>query len=184
MLLVTLLGGCTNNPATPAVSTTESTTKEQAQGKVTPVNPSAPLPSNVETMIVVVYNGTSDARYLVAEPHVVPKNDQPAKIAMELLTAGTKNVDLISVMPSGTKLLNLTIKDRIAYVDFNDKLIKNNMGGSTSEILLVSSIVDTLTEFKEIKKVQIMVDGKKIDTISGHLDVGEPLSRSEKIIKK
>ncbi len=78
----------------------------------------------------------------------------------------------------------LSIKDKIAYVDFNDKLIKNNTGGSASEILLVAAIINTLTEFKEIQKVQIMVDGKKIDTISGHLDIGEPLSRSEKIIKK
>ena len=72
----------------------------------------------------------------------------------------------------------------IAYVDFNDKLVKNNTGGSTAEILLVAAIVNTLTEFHDIQKVQILVEGKKIDTISGHMDIGEPLSRSEKIIKK
>lgn len=183
ILLTTLLGGCANNSQAPSVVPNELIKNDQPKATA-PTVPNPPLPSGQETMIVTVYNGTKDAKNLVAEPHVVPKNDQPAKTAMELLTAGTKNVDLVSVIPSGTKLRNLSVKDKIAYVDFNDKLIKNNTGGSASEILLVAAIINTLTEFKEIKKVQIMVDGKKIDTISGHLDIGEPLSRSEKIIKK
>lgn len=183
VLLTTLLGGCANNSQAPSVVPNELIKKDQPK-ETTPAVPNPPLPGGQETMIVTVYNGTTDAKYLVAEPHVVPKNDQPAKTAMELLVAGTKNVNLVSVMPTGTKLRNLSVKDKIAYVDFNDKLIKNNTGGSASEILLVAAIINTLTEFKEIQKVQIMVDGKKIDTISGHLDIGEPLSRSEKIIKK
>ena len=50
-------------------------------------------------------------------------------------------------------------------------------------MLLVAAIVDTLTEFPDIQKVQILVNGKKVDTIAGHMDTGEPLSRSEKVIK-
>lgn len=183
ILLATLLGGCADQAQAPSVIPDELIKNDQPKATA-PVIPNPPLPSGQETMIVTVYNGTTDAKYLVAEPHVVPKNDQPAKTAMELLVAGTKNVDLVSVMPAGTKLKHISIKDKIAYVDFNDKLVKNNTGGSASEILLVAAIINTLTEFKEIQKVQIMVDGKKIDTISGHLDIGEPLSRSEKIIKK
>ncbi len=182
ILLATLLGGCADKNQTPSVVPNELIKNEQPK-ETTPVVP-APLPSGQETMIVTVYNGTTDAKYLVGEPHVIPKNDQPAKTAMELLVAGTKNVNLVSVMPTGTKLRSLSIKDKIAYVDFNDKLIKNNTGGSATEILLVAAIINTLTEFREIKKVQILVDGKKIDTISGHLDISEPMSRSEKIIKK
>lgn len=183
ILLAALLGGCADSAPAPSVVPNELIKNDQPQ-ETKPAIPNPPLPIGQETMIVTVYNGTTDAKYLVAEPHVVPKDDHPARTAMELLVAGTKNVDLVSVMPSGTKLRNIAIKDKIAYVDFNDKLVKNNKGGSASEILLVASIINTLTEFKEIKQVQIMVDGKKIDTISGHLDIGEPLSRSEKIIKK
>jgi germination protein M len=185
IVLAAFLGGCADKAPTPSVAPDELIKNDQAQGTVTPSAPTPATPSGQETMVVTVYNATDDAKYLVAEPHVVPKNDQPAKTAMELLTAGTKTVGLVSVMPSGTKLRNISIKDKVAYVDFNDKLTKNNSGGSTSETLLVAAIVNTLTEFKEIQKVQIMVDGKKIDTISGHLDLGGgPLSRSDKIIKK
>ncbi len=141
-------------------------------------------PATEATMQLTVYQATKDAMYLVPETHTVPVNSHPARTAVELLMAGPKNANLVGVMPPGVKLKNVTVKDHIAYADFDDKLIKKNVGGSASEILLVGAIVDTLTEFPDIQKVQIMVDGKKIDTINGHLDVSEPLSRSEKIIRK
>lgn len=168
-----LTAGCANGggpqPTLPAA--------EQSQ-------PASLAPSGAETMRLTVYYATKDAMYLVPEAQVVPKSEHPAQSALELLIQGPKNQELEKVFPEGTKLRRITIKDHVAYPDFNDTLVKNNGGGSTSEILTVAAIVNTLTEFPDIHKVQILVEGKKIDTISGHLDLSEPLSRSEKIIKK
>ncbi|QDR79578.1 GerMN domain-containing protein [Sporomusa termitida] len=149
----------------------------------TPVQPETNTAAS-RTMQLVIYHATKDAMLLVPEVHKVPVNSQPARTAIELLQAGTKDPALVSVMPAGTKMKNLTVKDHVAYVDFDDKLIKKNVGGSASETLLVGAIVNTLTEFPDIHKVQILVEGKKINTITGHMDTSEPLSRSEKIIKK
>lgn len=184
MFLVTFISGCANDNDA-AQLTPKEENKSTEQQVALPNNQKDPASSNSQDkMVITVYNATKDAMYLVGESHVVVKNDHPAQTAMELLLAGTKNVDLLSVVPNGTTLRHISIKDKIAYVDFNDKLVKNNTGGSASEILLVGAIVNTLTEFHDIQKVQILVEGKKIDTISGHLEIGEPLSRSEKIIKK
>ena len=186
VLLAAFTGGCaSNNPASPPSTAQTEPPKEEQQQAVVPGSQNA-VSSAVgqDTMSVTVYSATKDAMYLVAEHYIVPKNAHPAQTAIELLLAGTKNAQLESVMPAGTKLRHISIKDKIAYVDFSDQLVKNNPGGSTSEMLLVAAVVNTLTEFHDIQKVQIMVEGKKIDTISGHMDVGEPLSRSEKIIKK
>jgi len=185
VLVAAFIGGCAgNNPTTPPVAQTEPTQDAQQQAAL-PDSKNVPAPAiPAQTMTVTVYSATKDAMYLVAEHHVVPNNTHPARTAIELLVAGTKNKELVSVMPAGTKLRHISIKDQIAYVDFSDHLVKNNTGGSASEMLLVAAIVNTLTEFNDIQKVQIMVEGKKIDTISGHMDIGEPLSRSEKIIKK
>ena len=49
--------------------------------------------------------------------------------------------------------------------------------------MLVGSIVDTLTEFSEVKKVQILVEGKAVDTIAGHMDTEKPLSRMTGLLK-
>ncbi|MBC8014330.1 MAG: GerMN domain-containing protein [Sporomusaceae bacterium] len=184
ILVAALIGGCTENQLQPQQAANESVKNDKQQTSI-PGNQSSPsslVPQ--EKMVVTVYNATKDAMHLVAEVHIIDKNDHPAKSAIELLLAGTQNVDLLSIIPTGTQLRHISVKDNIAYVDFNDKLIKNNTGGSASEILLVAAIVNTLTEFHNIQKVQIMVEGKKIDTISGHMDTSEPLSRSEKIIKK
>jgi germination protein M len=173
LLIALLAAGCepgqtvTGPPATPA----QQQDKQSSQ-------------ASTETMVVTVYYATKDASFLVPEIRTVPKTDHPAQTAVEQLLLAPKNADLVRTLPEGTKLKGITVKDHIAYVDFNDKLIKNGRGGSTGEILVVGAIVNTVTEFADIYKVQIMVEGKKIGTLYGHLDTSEPLSRSENIIKK
>ncbi|WP_425060260.1 hypothetical protein SCACP_09330 [Sporomusa carbonis] len=178
MAFMIIIAGCDSSaPASQPVPTTPPKAVEQPQ-------PGTGNPGSEQTMLLTVYHATKDAMYLVPETHKVPVNSHPARTAIELLLAGTKNPELVNVIPPGTKLKNLTIKDHIAYVDFDDKLVKKNTGGSASELLLVGAIVNTLTEFPDIHQVQIMVEGKKIGTISGHVDTSEPLSRSEQVIKK
>lgn len=41
--------------------------------------------------------------------------------------------------------------------------------------MLASSLVNTLTECPEIEKVQVLVEGKEIGSLSGHLDFSEPM---------
>jgi germination protein M len=184
LLMASLTAGCANNnfstqgdPLDAAKTIPEKSVSTETATSVSP-------PLGQETMQVTIYHATNDAMYLVPEIHVIPQNDHPAQTAIELLLSGTKNPALLSLIPPDTKLKNIWVKDHIAYVDFNDKFIKNKTGGSTAELLLVGSIVDTLTEFPNIQKVQLLAEGKKIDTIFGHMDTGEPLGRLEKLIKK
>lgn len=172
-MLAALVAGCA--PATP------STAPQGSEADKTQTSP--PVAPSAETMRLTVYYATPDAMYLAPEVRVVPKTDRPAQNAVELLLQDPKSHDLLRVMPDGTKVKGLTVKDHVAYVDFNDKLAKGS-SGSTTEMLIVASVVNTLTEFPDIHKVQIMVEGKKVDTLSGHMDLSEPLSRSEKIIRK
>jgi germination protein M len=186
LLLTLLVAGCD----APVSQDTNSlpVTGAELQGSLLPNSTANQTSNNDHTaqdmMKIKTYQATKDAMYLVPEIHIVPKNTQPAQTALELLIAGPSNTELVAVVPPGSKVLSVNVKNHIAYADFNDKLIKNSPGGSTDEILLVAAIVDTLTEFPEIQKVQILVNGKKIDTITGHMDTSEPLNRSEKIIKE
>ena len=49
--------------------------------------------------------------------------------------------------------------------------------------MLVGSVVDTLTEFPEVKKVQILIDGKKVESLSGHMDLSQPMGRMADLLK-
>ena len=70
----------------------------------------------------------------------------------------------------------------LVYVVF-EVLQKNFVGGSTGEEMLVGSVVNTLTEFPEIQKVQILVDGQEVETLSGHMDLSQPLPRMTELLK-
>jgi spore germination protein GerM len=177
MMLALLVSACANDKTPDMTKQPENPPATEQQSPVKP-------PNGQGAMRLTVYYATQDAMNLVPEVHAVEKNDHPAKTAIELLLAEPSNKQLVRVLPAGTKLKSLAVRDHIAYVDFNDKIVKNNGGGSATEILIVAGIVNTLTEFPDIHKVQILVEGKTVETLNGHMSVGEPLSRSEGIIKK
>ena len=86
----------------------------------------------------------------------------------------------MSAFPAGTKLRALFVTPKgEAYVDFSPELQKNHPGGTTNEILTVYALVNTLTSsLPAITGVQILVDGKEIDTLAGHLDLRRPLEQN------
>jgi spore germination protein GerM len=177
-----LLAGCANSEqqgSTP-VTTTDALEAQQSSA-VPPAETTDVVKHN--TMQLTLYYPSADGAHLVPEVRSFPINDSPARIAVEALLSGTNQPQTAKVFPSDTKLRRLWIKDEVAYVDFNKAILKGN-GGSASEILLVASVVNTLTEFPSVEKVKFLVEGKAIDTLYGHMDLSEPLSRSPGIIKK
>jgi spore germination protein GerM len=175
-----LFSGC-------AVSDSGPTPNNKAEGaKVPEQAPKAAEPAKVteDTVPVKVYFGTHDARYLVAEVRLLKKDAQLKQRAMDALTAGPRQPDLVAVVPASTKVKSVVVRDRTATVDFSSEIVTRGFGGSSKEILAVGAIVNTLTEFPDVERVQILVDGKKVDTLFGHLDVSDLLSRSPDIIKQ
>ena len=50
-------------------------------------------------------------------------------------------------------------------------------GGSLDELLTVYALVNALTtNIAEISGVQILVDGREVDTLAGHIDLRQPLT--------
>jgi spore germination protein GerM len=177
LFTVGLLTGCSPEQAGKMPPTNNGTA-------VTPQKPVTTVkPVTAETVPVKVYFGTHNARYLVAEIHQLKPGPQLMQQAVEALAKGPRSSDLVAVLPKATKVKCLVVRDRMAIVDFSSELVKRGFGGSATEILAVAAIVNTLTEFPEVERVQILVDGKKADTLFGHIDVYDPLSRSPGIIK-
>lgn len=115
---------------------------------------------------------------LVPVERTVPTGKDPCKTALDrLIATNHESGPSQHLIPKGTKVLGLEIKDGVAYPNFSKELVNNFDGGQSSEELLVGSIVQTLTQFSDVKKVQILVDGKEIDSIGGHLDLSAPLTR-------
>jgi len=141
-------------------------------------------PGNAGSKQVVVYFPTRDAMFLMPETRKVSAGQDPVRSSMEMLIVGPESRELEAIVPQGTVLRNITIKDHVAYVDFSNAIIKKNPGGSTTELLLVGAIANTLTEFPDISGVRILVEGKQVETLTGHADLTGVLGRSEEMIKK
>jgi spore germination protein GerM len=137
----------------------------------------------VDTIAVKVYFGSHDAKQLEAEVYQLNKSDLLLQRVMEIMVAGPRKPDLWPVVPALTKVNSVILKERTAYVDFSDAIVQQSFGGSSREILAVGAIVNTLTEFPEVKLVQILVEGEKVNSLFGHVDVSLPMSRSPGIIK-
>lgn len=131
---------------------------------------------------VALYFATPDALGLEVEQRVLTTEPAPMIALAELLT-GTANADLVNVIPPGTQLNGLAISNGVAYVDFNEGLLNSNNRGSANELLTVAAIVNTLTEFVGIEQVQILINGKEVETLYGHMDLSEPLPRFSDLIK-
>lgn len=137
------------------------------------------------TMDISVYYPDVNATGLVAVTKTVKAQEaEKYKAAVEALLAGTDDKNLTAVFPKKTKLRKVSVSGGVAKVDFDKNLTSGFVGGSTGEEMLVGSLVNTLTEFPEIKKVQILVEGKEIDSLSGHLDLSRPVERMSELIKK
>ena len=86
--------------------------------------------------------------------------------------------------PGKTQLLWVKMDKDTVKVNFDENFCRSFRGGSTGEEMLVGSIVNTLTEFPEVKQVQILVEGHEVDSIGGHLDTSKPLKRMKELLRK
>ena len=71
-----------------------------------------------------------------------------------------------------------------AFVDLSADVRTRHTGGALDELFTVYSIVNALTtNLPAVKRVQILIDGKEVDTLAGHVDLRHPLQKSQKWVK-
>ena len=137
-----------------------------------------------QKLTIKVYYPDEQGMKLIADKRTITLDQQEKyTAAMESLLEGTTEKGQTNIIPKQTKLRSVKVANGTATVDFTGDLRKDFVGGSTGETMLVGSIVDTLTEFPEVKKVQILIDGKKVESLGGHMDLSQPLTRMTDLLK-
>ena len=141
-----------------------------------------------EKRIVTLYFSEQEEEYLVGEKREILKRgkvEEEAKETIIELIKGPKG-SFIPTLPSRTKLLTLQIdQEGLAKVNFDPVLSKEHPGGSSAEMMTIYSIVNSLTlNFPQIKRVQILIDGKPVESIAGHISLMQPISSNLNIVKK
>ncbi len=136
---------------------------------------------------ITLYFSDEEGEYLIGEKRqIIKKGDveKEAREAVSELTRGPKG-KLIPTLPPQAKLLALDLDEKgLAKVSFNKALSRDHPGGSSAEIMTVYSIVNSLTlNFPQIKRVQILIEGKEVETIKGHLSLKKPITPNPSLVK-
>jgi len=136
---------------------------------------------------VILYFSDPGSESLVGEKREIARRGDVEDEAEELISELTKGPKgkLIPTLPPRTRLLDLQLDERgIARVNFSKDLSKGHPGGSSAEMMTIYSIVNSLTlNFPEIKGVKLLVEGKGIETIAGHISSAQPFRPNPNLIK-
>ncbi|WP_347488727.1 GerMN domain-containing protein [Desulfoscipio sp. XC116] len=127
---------------------------------------------------VTLYFSDDQAMRLVPEERTVTKGDEAleAVIIGELINGPQKD-NLEQTIPTGTKLLSVSVVDGVAYVNFSKEFQTKHWGGSSGETMTLYSVVNSLAKLPGIEKVQFLLEGDKEESIlNGNMDTTVPLA--------
>lgn len=121
-----------------------------------------------------------DGAHLVSVERDVPYSNQTAEQARVILQAQIEAVEapLVSAIPAATQLRAVYITPQgEAYVDLSQDVSTAHPGGTLNELLTIYTVVHALTvNLPAVTAVQILVDGREVDTLAGHVDLRRPLA--------
>jgi spore germination protein GerM len=123
-----------------------------------------------------------DGARLTSVERDVAYGEGPDEQAREIIAAQIAPVSapIVSAIPIGTTLRAVFItKSGDAYVDLSRETRTSHPGGTVNELLTVYTIVNALTvNLPAVTGVQVLIDGKEVDTLSGHVDLRRPLTKN------
>jgi len=132
---------------------------------------------------LTLYFASANGLSTVAETREVyySRNVSKERLVIEQLIKGPESNELLSAIPSGTKLNSITVsEDGVCIVNF-DATIETTITGITENVT-VYSIVNSLTELDNIKSVKILVNGETPHISNVDVDLSSSISRNEEII--
>ena len=145
-----------------------------------PPAPAAPV-TDARRIHASLFFISEDGMRLVAVDREIPYGENALDQARALVLAqlGPAPAPLAQAIPVGTTLRGLFVVDDHAVVDLSKEATSRHRGGSLDEIFSVYALVNALTvNLPAITRVQILVDGKEVDTLAGHVDLREPLRKN------
>ncbi len=154
----------------------------------TPAAGTGDEPETERRIRVTLYLLSSSGVTLATEETEIPFEQslqEQAKLVVRQLLAGS-NGGRRSPFPEGVLLRDLFITPQgLAFVDLSQELIENHPGGTCGEELTVYGLSNTLiSNFPAVKMVRILVEGREIQTLAGHLDLSKPFGRGPSYLEQ
>lgn len=139
--------------------------------------PQGTTQAQLEPRDIILYFADLKGLYLVSEEaRIAGCNVERQCIAQTLEALAGGSQDLQPVIPQRTRVLGVEIEKDLARVNFSRELVERHPGGSLSELLTVYGLTNTLAvNFPYLRRLQILVEGRKLATLKGHVDISRPI---------
>lgn len=152
----------------------------------TVVTATPPPPSETPHIAATLFYATAEGDALLPVQREVPLAEGLVAQGRQILAAqfAPPPAPYISAIPPGTMLRAFYVTEKgDAFVDVSG-ISAAHPGGSLTELLTVYAIVNAVTaNLPAVQRVQILVDGKEVDTIAGHVDIRQPLLRDTSLVR-
>lgn len=104
------------------------------------------------------------------------------KLVVEQLMKGTSASGSQSVIPKTTKLLGVSVKDGVCYVNFDSKFSTDSY--DLNPEVTIYAIVNSVIENANVTKVQILIDGANDVMYKNIVDLSKPLEWKSDLLKE
>lgn len=186
IMLLSVLGvfaawGCTGTePAQPVEQEEAKESDEEAsQGQ--------------QTTVTLYFRYDVDTQGWLAPEERTVSGDPLLRAMQELIAGPAPDSQLHPVLPDTVKVLGIGVEGGICTVNASKEILTdaNQVGVSASgEGLALAAIANTLTQFAEVDKVELlvegvqsgMVEGRFVEDFWGHMGLPEYLERNEDLI--
>jgi len=136
------------------------------------------LPDEDKRLYMKIYYPTSQG--LEMEERMVGPGQPPEEAALREFLESAPSSGKGAYTPKGAMLLGAYRgKDGILYVDLSSGFRGNLKADATAEFLLLRALYETVMANTEgIKDIKVLIEGKEVETLGGHLPLIYPLGRA------
>jgi spore germination protein GerM len=171
-----------DKPAAPAAKPAAAPAEKPAAKPTQPPAPAAKpeAPASRERTLYFTQVDKDGAILRTRVTRKIPASDSPMLDSLTSLLAGPSTEEqrrgFVSLIPQGTRVLSAIVRGSTAYISFSEEFQYNTYGveGYAAQL---KQIVWTVTEFSNVKDVQILIEGRRIDYLGEGIWIGSPLGR-------
>ena len=108
-------------------------------------------------------------------------NESLERVVVEEMIQGPDNAALRAVVPADTKLVDVTIDQKVCTVNLGESSDKAAAGFSNPELSLYA-IVNAICDNCEVEQVQFMIEGDTTGKFLGAVDISSPFEKNESLV--
>lgn len=116
--------------------------------------------------VVTLYFENEDENKVASETRIIDSKEllrEPYETLIGMLLKGPKSSSLKSIIPEDTKILDASLKGSCVTINLSKEFVENSPEDVNRKCDMIYTIVNTLTELKEVESVKFLIDGEESD---------------------